>query len=179
MPATWATTPVIMSTSASADLGVNLNSIGYFTPEQPFTNLLNQAGSNSSEHMPHPWFTGTSPGTSDTGEEPWLVVDADGYATTLVAGNGFSGSQVFTEITTLMNFALNGQDPSGFGNTLANYGAGVPSRYPTGSYTFQFQGPGTFVLGGDAGSVAYASGGPSNVTVAGNTITSILGVGVT
>lgn len=164
----------VLPTVATKTLGVNLNGLAYYNPEQPWTNLLNGAGSNNSANFNHPWFTNAS---SVTNEEPWLQVDADGNPTSLIAGNGFTGTQAFTNIYTLMHYNLNRY-------TLPDYGPGVPPYYPlaigANTYTFQFQGAFTGSLDNDASNVTYASGGTTNVVVSGGrTITSTLAPGAT
>jgi hypothetical protein len=168
--ATFSGTFTITTAAKMNYLGMNLAQPGYGATQQAFLNLVKGANANGTSYMPHAWGTFSSVGgTSSTGEEPFVQIDANGYPTSLTAGNNFSGMQVFTCLGIWMNY--NTFDGSSLPST-------VPGYYPSGSYTIQFQGSGTLVLKGDAanGSVAYASGGASNVTVntSTNTITSTL-----
>ncbi len=146
-------------------LGMNLGgAANYFNPEQPFINLLKMGGSNYSYNN---WFTTT--GSGDSNQENLLTLDADGYPTTLSGGGLTTGTTVFL----LINFNLgNGGVPPGLTST---------TLYPTGSYTFPFQGAGTlFLRGGDVDPSSLATGTPG-VTVNTSTgqITSTLASGVT
>lgn len=141
--------------AASNLVGVNaLNPLNYADTVFPFLNLLKSAGSNTPWC---PWFTSVYGGTLDTGEEAYLQMDANQNVTSLVAGNGFSGTQVFNCAITLFCFMYNGLQ------------AGATYLYPPGPYTLVGQGEGTFYLQGDAASVASSSPG---ITVSGNKVIS-------
>src|SRR5215472_4390423 len=87
------------STAASGQtspLGMNLTSVSYFTPEQPFLNIFKTGFMG-----PRGWLT---QGASwDTGEEQYLQLDADGWVTSLSGAGGQTMS--FTAAGTLL---LNG-----------------------------------------------------------------------
>lgn len=115
-------------------LGINLNGIAYYSTEQPFLNVLKMGGNAVT-----PAFTGwyTASATSgDTGEEQYLVLDSDGYATTLTVP-GIPGGQKFTFVKALM-----------FLGTPTAPGTSVP--YPAGTYRIKFIGQGTLTISGDA-----------------------------
>jgi hypothetical protein len=146
-------------------IGINLNAISYFSNEYPFNNMFKQMSASNSING---WLTQTS-GNVNTNEEGWLVCDSDGYVTSLVAGNGFGGSQVFTEVGT---FLVISSQTSGLAPGQTYY-------YPigvSGTYTFQFQGAGTLVFGND---VTACSTSTPNVSCVGTTITSTMSAGNT
>ncbi|MGB6487037.1 MAG: hypothetical protein WBE91_09165 [Steroidobacteraceae bacterium] len=140
---------------------MNLAQLAYFSQEQPFLNIFKQAGSNT---IFTGWFTQAG-SNFDTSEEAYLQLDSDGYPTSLTAKSTPPGGQKFNSVATLINYQL-GTPP----------GASVP--YPGGSYTLQFQGQGTIVLGLDvtSGSLATSS---ANCTASGLTITSAMATGQT
>jgi len=135
----------------ASPLGMNLSSIVYYSSEQPFANLLNQAGSNTAYSG---WITSNN-STFDTNEEAYLQTDANGYVTSFTASPTPSGGQKFTYVQTIMNWGL-------------GTAVGATHPYPAGQYTLAWTGQGTLVVGGDASSGAVVSG---NVTVSGTTFT--------
>lgn len=147
-------------------VGINGGSLTYYLGAYPFLNVFKQGGS-ADNSLPN-WITQTSAGfSSDTYEEAYLQQDADYYVKSLTASPIPSGGQVFTQVGL---------------NILQGCQAGVPGitgYYPMGaskSYTFTFQGQGTLTFNGDVTSCTTST---PNVSCAGNTITSTLGVGAT
>src|SRR6185312_15182291 len=136
-------------------LGANLNQVSYFSSGMAFLNLFKSAGNNP---VFSPWWT--NPGTINTA---YLQMDSDGNVTTLVAA---ASQGTFTSVFPLVNKNICG------GILPPN----VTSLYPTGNYRFQFSGPGTMVVSGDA--TVPSQTAPSGVTITGNTITSTLAMGV-
>lgn len=132
--------PIAVSTDAKAAttynaqsaLGVNLNSINYYSSEQP---LLNVFASNGS------WITHSS-STWDTGEEQYLNLDANGWPITLTAAND-SSAQKFNSVGVLIQRS--------FPSTANGY-------YPAGQYIVLYQGQGTITYAGDAVLVSRAAG---------------------
>lgn len=155
----------VINAAAVNKVGANGMPISYFTPEMPFLNIFKQAGNNGTGVLYGGltgWFTQTGTGIFDTLEEAYLQLDSSGYPTTLTALGGHS--QVYDRVSTVMN--------------EASLGFGESQTYPGGSYTFQFQGAGTIVLGRDVTSGSLATSSP-NVSVTGLTITSTQGAGNT
>jgi len=113
-------------------LGVNVVQASQYLPEQPFLNLINDAGSNED-------FTGwaTESSSGDTGEEAYEPLDSNGYPTSMTASPTPSGGQKYTYYSTAANYGL----PSA---------PGASSVYPTGVYRLKFEGQGTLQLKGDA-----------------------------
>jgi len=119
-------------------VGINaLDGEGYASLEQPFLNILKQAGSNYS-YVGCPWWTRLANG-NDSGEEGYLptVFDGDGYPTTL-AVSGIPGGQKFTYVETWMNINLIADTPvpgcPNSGNAL------YPAAASAVTYRFQFLG---------------------------------------
>jgi hypothetical protein len=123
-------------------LGTNLLGVNYYSPEQPFLNVVKSAGSSSAASGTIGWYTSTG-NTWDTKEEGYLQLDSDGYPTSLNASPAPPGGQQFTYIKALINFSLPASSP---GQTYV---------YPPGTYRLKFEGQGTVQVAGDAG---YASG---------------------
>ncbi|HEV2703095.1 MAG TPA: hypothetical protein VGV09_15825 [Steroidobacteraceae bacterium] len=119
-------------------LGINLAAISYYSPEQPFLNLLKSGGSSSSISDETGWYTSTD-STWDTQEESYLQLDSDGYPTSLSASAALHGKQHFTYVKTALNFNLPRESP------------GQTAVYPPGRYRLKFTGRGTLRLAGDAG----------------------------
>jgi hypothetical protein len=158
----------ILSQAIKNYLRVNLDSVTYFDPEQKFLNLFNGGGGNNEGGIGG-WTTWASgyPNGGDTLEEPWLQTDANGYVTSMVAGNGFSGTQAFTAVQCYMNFNM----PYPI--------TGITNIYPTGPYTFQWEGPGTFYFGSDVEQSSMATSTPGvTVNTSTGVITSTLAMGV-
>lgn len=136
---------VASGVALGSPLGINVVQPAYYSPEQPFINLMKVADQGSA--LAHPWMTATNgaPGT-DTSEEGYLPVDSDGYATSLTARPTPSGGQRFTQISVLLNnFSL---------------APGAPNFYPAGNYRLKFIGLGTVGVSRD-GSVTLSNSTPN------------------
>jgi hypothetical protein len=139
-----ATAAIPLSTNRKTvnPLGVNLEAVSYYSSEQPFLNLMKDAGASSALSGATGWYT-ANPNTWDTNEEAYLQLDADGYPTSLTASSAISGGQQFTYVKTLLDY---------------NQLKGAPGQtypYPPGTYRLKFEGQGTVQLAGDA---SYVSG---------------------
>lgn len=140
-------------------VGMNLLDVNYFSPEQPFLNVLKSANGNGSICQTS-WGTCTSVGGSGTHEEGYLQIDADGYVTSLVASPIPAGGQSFTMVQVLINFNIN------------NGGGGLPPDapftygYANIIYRVKFTGKGTIQLGTNftSGSIVQVSGGSFSTT---------------
>jgi hypothetical protein len=141
-------------------VGVNLNAISEFSPEQPFLNIFK---SSSQSNTINGWLTSTS-SNLQTNEEGYIQVDSDGYVTSLKASSNPPGGQVFTFVQTDV-----------IGNQNTPPGASQP--YPGGSYTLQFQGAGTINLAG--GDVSNLSSSTPGISISGTQITSTMSAGNT
>ena len=117
-------------------LGINLAAVSYYSPEQPFLNLMKSGGTSSNLSGNIGWYTANN-SAWDTNEEGYLQLDANGYPTSLSASSTPSGGQQFTFVRTLLNY-----------NLPTAPGASTP--YPAGTYRLKFIGQGTVVIGGDA-----------------------------
>lgn len=69
--------------NAQSPLGINLAGVNYYTPEQPFLNIIRTA---------ERWIT-HSPSAFDSSEEPYLNLDSNGWPVTLTAINNPSAQQ--------------------------------------------------------------------------------------
>ena len=132
-------------------LGSNLNEVTYFTPEQPFLNIVKQGGSSyNTQNTFNGWIPSTTNGSGDTGDQSILLngggLNADGYPTTV---NGASLGGTYTRLYFIVN------------NNTGNL-AGT-AFYPAGSYTVLYNGAATFVIGRDANATITASGQTFNV----------------
>lgn len=142
--------PASAATSANANspLGINLNNLSFYDPEQPFLNIFKTTGINS-QGSPRAWST-RSKMMGETQEEAYLQLDSSGYPTTLRANSSDpNSSQDFVQVCTLL-LRLN---PS-------NAGSGLP--YRPGQYVILYDGVGTLSVGFDAKMVSTsrsASGG--------------------
>ena len=121
-------------------LGINLAAIAYWSPEQPFLNILKSGGSSSAVSNQIGWYTSTS-NTWDTQEESYLQLDADGYPISLTASAGLAGGQQFTYAMAALNYSMPKASP------------GQSTVYPAGTYRLKFEGQGTVKVAGDAGYV--------------------------
>jgi hypothetical protein len=129
--------PASAATSANADspLGINLNNLSYYDPEQPFLDIFKTTGIN--QGTPTGWST-RSRSMSETHEEPYLQLDPNGYPTTLAAGSSDPSSpQEFDQVCALLLRLY----PS-------NAGTGLP--YRPGQYVILYDGAGTLSVGFDA-----------------------------
>jgi hypothetical protein len=134
-------------------IGTNAIELGYGSQSAPlFLNALKNAGGNKAA-----WDTINNSGT-ETDEEPYLQIDSNGYPTSLVAGNGFSGTQQFTRVRTYCMYNIYATDP---------LPPGAANVSPTGSYTFMFQGAGTLVF---IGCTALSSSSP-DITIGTDSLT--------
>lgn len=144
-------------TGTTNPVGMNLAGVSYSTTEFPFLNIVKQSGSNS---YTVGWFTSTSVGGSDTGEETSLNLDSDGYPL-VIPQSGLTSTLVYSIV---------------FRSSSGSLAPGQSSYYPAGSYTVQFSGAGTVTISGDASATISASGG--TFTVATPTTTG-LNIGIT
>jgi hypothetical protein len=137
--------------TAANPLGINLAAVAYYSPEQPFLNLMKSGGSSSSVSNEIGWYTSNS-NTWDTQEEAYLQLDSDGYPTSLTASAGPPGGQQFTFARAVLNYNLPSLAP------------GQSTAYPPGTYRLKFEGQGTVQVAGDA---TYVSGNtcPSNLAL--------------
>lgn len=128
--------------NAQSSLGTNLAALSQNSPEQPFVNIFS---SNNA------WFTTTSGGT-DTGEEPCLSLDA----------NGFINS------TTLTSTSCTGSTTAAFVKLHQAYNQtlGTSPYYPAGTYDILYSGTCTFAVSGDASGLTTIGTGHQQFTVA-------------
>ncbi len=129
------------SSNAQSALGVNLNSMSYFSPEQPFLNIFK----TSSITATSPAWSTRSSNMAETNEEQYLQLDSSGYPTTLAASSSDS-SQQFTQVCALLMFDL----------PYSNAGTGAP--YRAGQYVALYDGQGTLAFANDAQSVSTSAG---------------------
>jgi hypothetical protein len=120
------------SYNSTSPLGVNLNSVNYWSSEQPFINVF---VSNSG------WITHSN-STWDTNEEKYLNLDSNGWPITLSSQNEPSAQQ-FNSVGVLVQ--------RNFPNTPNGY-------YPAGKYIVLYQGQGTITYAGDASLVSQTAG---------------------
>lgn len=118
-------------------LGINLEQLFYYSTEIPFINVMKSGGVSSSSGYQAGWVTQTS-GSFETNEEAYLNVDSDGYPTTLTVSPAPPGGQIFTKISTLLNFNMGSAAP------------GASTVYPSGQYRLRFEGKGTISITDDA-----------------------------
>jgi hypothetical protein len=125
--------PISAATSfnATSPLGINLSSVDYWTSEQPFLDIKKTSAG---------WTTHSSSG-SETNEELYLNLDANGWPITLTAMND-PNPQVFTQVTVLV-FRNLPNTPNGY--------------YPAGQYVVRYLGQGTLTYNFDATKVASLS----------------------
>src|SRR5580658_5040549 len=112
MDSVWAAT----SYNATSPMGTNLAQVNYYTSEQPFLDIFKTSAGFS-----------TIAGYSDTGEEKYLNVDANGWPMTLTTVND-PNPQKFTQLSTLL---------------LDNLPSTPNGAYPAGQYVVRYQGEGT------------------------------------
>jgi hypothetical protein len=127
-----------------AALGINVVSMNYYNPEQPFLDVFKtEATSNAT---PDGWLTHSN-ASWDTKEEQYLQLDANGYPTTLTTSSADPHSpQQFNSVGVLL---LRG---------LANSNAGRGLPYRPGKYVVLYDGQGTLGYQGDARLVSSAPG---------------------
>lgn len=129
------------SANASSPLGINLNYMSYYDPEQPFLNIFKTTA--ITHNNPAAWST-RSGNMAETKEESYLQLDSDGYPTTLQASSA-DAKQQFTQVCALI---LKLQ-PS-------NAGTGAP--YRAGQYVILYDGAGTIQVSMDAKMVSSSPG---------------------
>jgi Bacterial Ig domain len=113
--------PAIAQSNQTSPLGINLNGVTYYSPQQPFLDIFKTSGG---------WVTQTT-STYDTGEESKLALDANGWPTSVTAGSG-GQSVTYTQVAVLFLY-----------NLPAPY-------YPSGQYIVLYDGEGTIVYTLDA-----------------------------
>jgi hypothetical protein len=132
------------ASNSQSPLGINLQSVSYWSSEQPFLNIFKTGGG---------WITHSS-ATWDTGETQYLNLDADGYPVTLTVIND-PNPQSFTSLGVLLQ-----RLPS----TANGY-------YPAGPYAVDYDGQGTLTYSFDASLVSRSPGRDViNVTPSGSGI---------
>jgi hypothetical protein len=134
---TAANSGIPIDAKAAKPLGINLAAVAYYSPEQPFLNIVKSGGTSSAVSNTVGWYTSTS-NTWDTQEESYLQLDSDGYPTSLTAAPSPPGGQQFTFVKTALNYSLPKLAP------------GQTAVYPPGTYRLKFEGQGTIRLAGDA-----------------------------
>jgi hypothetical protein len=124
-----AVNPLLAASSANTNsaVGINLHSVDYYSPEQPFLDILKTNGGLSTE----------SSSGSGTGEEQFLNLDANGWPISLIAVRNLLPQQ-FSQVSVLMLRSLP-QTPNGV--------------YPAGQYVVRYQGEGTITYRFDAAKV--------------------------
>jgi hypothetical protein len=133
----------VLLSAAPEPLGLNLAQVAYYSAELPFLNLVKAGGSSSNLSLYTGWYTSSGGSQNDTGEEAYLQLDGNGYATSLTASPAPGGGQVFNAIYTLINYNF-----AGFGGSGATP-PGVTYAYPPGTYRLKFEGQGTVQVKGD------------------------------
>ena len=128
---------VAVDAQAANPLGINLAAVAYYSPEQPFLNIVKSGGSSSGLSNTIGWYTSTD-NSWDTQEEANLQLDSDGYPTSLTATPTAHGGQQFTFVKTALNYSLPKPAP------------GETAVYPAGTYRLKFVGQGTVKVAGDA-----------------------------
>jgi hypothetical protein len=139
--------PALAATTANADspLGINLNFVSYYDPEQPFLNIFKTTGITQS--TPTAWSTRTAGNNAETHEEEYLQLDSDGYPTSLKAlASDPSSPQLFGQVCTIIL--------SDLGNS--NAGTGLP--YRPGQYVILYDGNGTISVSDDGRVVSTSPG---------------------
>jgi hypothetical protein len=142
-------------------LGTNLNGVTYYSSQLPFLNALKMNSNNSPAYPALSGFS-TSPTGYGSGD---LVVDSDGYPTSMTGSSGTVYTGLSGGAFTNVNNGSAGTPP---GQTL-NYPLGASNQY-----RFQYTGAGTILFSGDVTAISSSSSG---TTVSGKQITST-GTGV-
>jgi hypothetical protein len=132
--------------NANSPLGMNLVPVNYYTPEQPFLNILKTESLTQATQSGGGWTT-HSESAWDTGEEAYVQLDANGYPTTLTASSSDPKSpQLFNSVGVVL-----------FSNLVnSNAGKGLP--YRSGQYIVLYDGQGTLSFGFDASLVSSSTG---------------------
>ena len=123
------------SANAQSPLGMNLNAMGYFSPEQPFLNIFKTTAITASNNTWTSWSMRTIGGMSQQNVKP--TMDANGYPTSLP-----SGIQACTLV-------LGG---------LSASNAGTGPYYRSGQYVVLYDGAGTTWYSNDASIVSQSPG---------------------
>jgi hypothetical protein len=148
--------PALAATAANASspLGINLNYLSYYDPEEPFLNIFKTTG--VTQNNPSAWSTRDS-SMNETKEEAYLQLDSDGYPTTLTANSSDPNSpQKFTQVCAVIL-------------RLQPSNAGTGPTYRSGQYVVLYDGVGTVQVGMDGQMVSTsqtASGGRDVFNVA-------------
>jgi hypothetical protein len=129
---------IAVDAKAATPLGINLAAVAYYSPEEPFLNIVKSGGSSSGVSNTIGWYT-TTETTWDTQEEGYLQLDSDGYPTSLTASPAPRGGQQFSFVKAVLNY------------NLPKLAPGQTAVYPPGTYRLKFAGQGTVKVGGDAG----------------------------
>jgi hypothetical protein len=127
------------SFAQSAALGINLSSVTYYTPEQPFLNIMKTASGWSAND-----------GSGKSYDQSQLDLDANGYPKSMKGVNSAAGV-TFTQIQTLVLRNL-GQLSSYAGNRQG------PPYYRAGQYILLYDGEGTTKYSFDAKTYSRTSG---------------------
>lgn len=140
--------PALASAATTANsnspLGMNLNFLSYYDPEQPFLNIFKTTAIADSN--PSAWSTRTS-SMAETNEEQYLELDASGYPKGLLANSTDPNSpQKFSQVCALL---LNGLPPSN---------GGTGPRYRSGQYVVLYDGIGSLAFGNDGRLVSASQG---------------------
>jgi len=133
--------PVLAATASNATspLGINLNYLSYYDPEEPFLNIFKTTAVTAGN--PSAWSTRDA-SMNETNEESYLQLDSSGYPASLKASSSDPNSpQKFTQACAII---LRLQ-PS-------NAGTGLP--YQAGQYVVLYDGVGTIQVGMDASMVS-------------------------
>lgn len=135
--------PAATNDNANTPLGINLDIMSYYDPEQPFLNIMKTTGITQSN--PQAWFT-RDRSLNETREEAYLQLDADGYPTTLTASSSDPNSpQRFAQVCALIL-------------RLPASNAGTGPSYEAGQYVILYDGVGTIGVSLDGRMVSTAQG---------------------
>jgi hypothetical protein len=89
--------------SPRSAIGVNLNQVSFYSPQQPFLNLFKNGSL---------WITGSfSRGLWDTGEQSKLALDPNGWPTSVTVGSG--GQPVTYDHVGMLIYRALGRYPGG------------------------------------------------------------------
>jgi hypothetical protein len=130
--------------NAQSPLGLNLNGVRYYSPEQPFLNLFKMTGAAYTDKTGAGWVTHAT-NVGETNEEQYLDLDANGYPRSLKSV-GEPSAQKFTFVGAVVIMGL-GKSNAGTGPT-----------YRTGQYVILYDGQGTLTYTLDAKIVSQSQG---------------------
>ncbi|HEX5461229.1 MAG TPA: hypothetical protein VFX20_14800 [Steroidobacteraceae bacterium] len=146
--------PAATNANANSPLGINLNFLSYYDPEQPFLNIFKTTGITQS--TPTGWST-RSKNMNATHEEAFLQLDSDGYPATLTPSSSDPNSpQKFDRVCAVL-----------LRLPASNAGSGL--HYRAGQYVILYDGVGALSVGMDAkmaSTARSASGGRDVFNVA-------------